>query len=191
MKKASKKIRGLGNIISRTEKGASGSGTGQSNIVSGSTSRQPRSTSRRRAQRAATPPPPPSRRGRGKAQTRSPPPAEEDEEEREEDREEEREEDGEEDWEEREEDREEDEEEDREEDEEEGRDSGDYYADEEEGWVDTRVWEPPEEYVETIPGMPTEPGVIPPHQRSVSDLPELSLWREMGGIVMLTPKGPK
>ena len=119
-------------------------------------------------------------------QTRSPPPAEEDEED-----EEEREEDGEEDREEREEEREEDEEEDREEDEEEGGDSDDDYADEEEGWVDTRVWEPPEEYVETIPGMPTEPGVIPPHQRSCSDLPELSLWRQMGAVVMLTPEGPK
>ena len=91
MKKASKKIRGLRNIISRTEKGASGSSTRQSNITSGSTSRLPRSTSRRRAQRAATPPPPPSRRGRGKARTRSPPPAEEDEEDEED--EEEREED--------------------------------------------------------------------------------------------------
>jgi hypothetical protein len=58
---------------------------------------------------------------------------------------------------------------------------------EEDGEEDDRIWEPPEEYVETHEGMPLEPGTRAPYQCGVSELPGLAEWEANGGVVTLIP----
>lgn len=64
-----------------------------------------------------------------------------------------------------------------------------YLSDSAEG--DTRIWDPPDEYVETQPGMPLEPGVVPPYQRGYAHLPDIDVWISSGGVRVLTPYGDK
>jgi hypothetical protein len=62
---------------------------------------------------------------------------------------------------------------------------------EEEEEDDDRIWEPPEVYVETVEGMPSEPGTRAPYQRGVSELPTLDEWRAASGVVTLIPRGER
>ena len=69
------------------------------------------------------------------------------------------------------------------------RSGADYRRDSDEGG--TGSWLPPEEYVESTPGIPSEPGVIPPYQRGAAHLPDLAVWRAVGEVVQLTPSGDR